>query len=182
MTIAVFDGRTIAADRSAFKAGFAVSSVTKLYEFKTGDFDLYFAGSGLLTDVGAVKDFLSGRDEHFFNALFESDDTTVDIGATYVDKLSDTVDCMLVIAKDVFTGKSLPNREVRVFQLNNSSRAVAAPMEYTIGSSEAQLAARAAMMAGADAVEALKIACDLTLISKVEYRDKSTYDAIHVFT
>lgn len=182
MTIAVFDGRTIAADRSAFKAGFAVSSTTKLYEFKTGNFDLYFVGSGLLTDVDTVKDFLSGRNEHFFKDLFEFDGTSVDIGATYVDKLSDTVDCMLVIAKDVFPEDSSHNREVRVFQLNNSSRAIVAPMQYTIGSSEAQLAARAAMMAGADAVEALKIACDLTLISKVEYRDKSTYDAIHVVT
>lgn len=182
MTIAVFDGRTIAADRGAFKAGFVVSSITKLYESKVSDFYLYFVGSGLLTDVDAVKDFLFGRHEHFFKRLFEFDGSSIDIGATYVDKLSDTVDCMLVVAKDVFPGESLQHREIKVFQLNNSSRAVVAPMQYTVGSSEAQLAARAAMMAGADAVEALKIACDLTLISKVEYRDKSTYDAIQVVT
>lgn len=173
MTLAIFDGVSLVADRSVYKDGFITNFTNKIRPINTDNVNGYFVGSGNITDIDIVYESLI-NDAITLNKLAEDEvHTSCQILSIDPSEIRDYIDCMLIISLNATS-------DYKVYQIDNSGRALPVYAPYAIGHRDAQLAARAAIAAGADALTALKIACDLTMISYISKGNFTTYDKITI--
>lgn len=165
MTIIVYKDNILASDRAEYMYGIVTGERQKVCKYTNGGMTYYVGVSGDTTTAAIVCDmirmFAESRHGDYIPHEFKL------IGneqATWVDR---------VIDAEVFSGiLVVTNEHVNIPAVFNLSKApYILPItsdEYAVGSEDAVIAARAAMMAGATAREAVKIACELTNIAQIK--------------
>lgn len=165
MTIIVFKDNILASDRAEYMYGIVTGERQKVCTFKNGEMTYFVGVSGDTATAAIVCDMVKSFSERRYSAYvphsFKLDDCERD---AWLSMLS---------TADVFSGiLVIVNEHVNipaVFNLSNAPYVLPVTSdEYAVGSEDAVIAARAAMMAGATAREAVKIACELTNIAQIK--------------
>lgn len=165
MTIIVYKDNILASDRAEYMYGIVTGTRQKFCKFVDGGMIYYVAVSGDTTTAAIVCDmikyFSGSRYDDYIPHQFKLKEVEQEM---WVNRLlnADTFSGVLIIV----------NKHVNVpavFNLSNAPYALPVTSdEYAVGSEDAVIAARAAMMAGASAREAVKIACELTNIAQIK--------------
>ena len=165
MTIIVYKDKILASDRAEYMYGIVTGERQKVCTFKNGEMTYFVGVSGDTATAAIVCDMVKSFSERRYGAYvphtFKLDDYERE---AWLGMLS---------TADVFSGiLIIVNEHVNIPAVFNlSSTPYALPVtsdEYAVGSEDAVIAARAAMMAGATAREAVKIACELTNIAQIK--------------
>lgn len=165
MTIIVYKDNILASDRAEYMYGIVTGERQKFCKYVEGGMTYYVAVSGDTATAAIVCDlikfFIETRYSDYIPHQFKFSDVERDIWANSLSN-ADTFSGILVITSRHI---NIP----AVFNLSNAPYALPVTSdEYAVGSEDAVIAARAAMMAGATAREAVKIACELTNIAQIK--------------
>lgn len=165
MTIIVYKDNILASDRAEYMYGIVTGTRQKFCKHVDGGMTYYIAVSGDTTTAAIVCDlikfFAGSRFDDYTPHQFKLKDVEQEM---WVNRLynADTFSGILIIVNEHI---NIP----AVFNLSNAPYALPVTSdEYAVGSEDAVIAARAAMMAGATAREAVKIACELTNIAQIK--------------
>ena len=165
MTIIVYKDNILASDRAEYMYGIVTGERLKICTFKNGSMTYRVAVSGDTASAAIICDII-----RTFVELRATEYTPHSFKFSELER-----NCWLDNCTDmpVFSGiLVITNEHVNlpaVFNLSNAPYALPVTSdEYAVGSEDAVIAARAAMMAGATAREAVKIACELTNIAQIK--------------
>ena len=165
MTIIVYKDNILASDRAEYMYGIVTGERQKFCKYVDGGMTYYIAVSGDTATAAIVCDtikfFAGSRYGDYTPHQFKFKDVEQEMWANRL------------IGVDTFSGiLIIVNKHINapaVFNLSNAPYALPVTSdEYAVGSEDAVIAARAAMMAGATAREAVKIACELTNIAQIK--------------
>ena len=165
MTIIVYKDNILASDRAEYMYGIVTGERSKICMFKYGSMTYHVGVSGDTASAALVCDLINGfmtrHPDNFTPYAFKFNPAERSLWA---DACSNT---------PVFSGiLVITNEHINlpaVYNLSNAPYALPVTSdEYAVGSEDAVIAARAAMMAGATAREAVKIACELTNIAQIK--------------
>ena len=165
MTIIVYKDNILASDRAEYMYGIVTGERLKICTFKYGSMTYRVGVSGDTASAAIVCDLIKG-----FMTRHPDDFTPHSFKFNPAEKSLWENACSNM---PVFSGiLVITNSHVNlpaVFNLSNAPYALPITSdEYAVGSEDAVIAARAAMMAGATAREAVKIACELTNIAQIK--------------
>ena len=165
MTIIVYKDNILASDRAEYMYGIVTGERSKICTFKYGSMTYHVGVSGDTASAALVCDLINGfmtrHPDNFTPHAFKFNPAERSL---WTDACGNT---------PVFSGiLVITNEHINlpaVYNLSNAPYALPVTSdEYAVGSEDAVIAARAAMMAGATAREAVKIACELTNIAQIK--------------
>lgn len=165
MTIIVYKDNILASDRAEYMYGIVTGARQKVCKYVEGGMTYYVAVSGDTTTAAIVCDlirfFAETRYSDYIPHQFKFKEVEQEIWTNRLFN-ADTFSGILIVTSEHV---NIP----AIFNLSNAPYALPVTSdEYAVGSEDAVIAARAAMMAGATAREAVKIACELTNIAQIK--------------
>lgn len=162
MTIFAWDGKTLVADRAEYKYGIIVNdNAKKIAFFDTGEVKVTIAGAGGVSNYLAILDFIKND----LSRLDKIDVANYQIAdkQAYLELFSGITDDeydIVVILTDVVSG------EQQAYYLGTKPFPLKVYPPYAGGHSETVLLAMGAMLAGATAEEAVKVAIRASAVSQ----------------
>nr|DAR25241.1 MAG TPA: hypothetical protein [Caudoviricetes sp.] len=164
MTIITYKEGILAADKAEYQYGIVTGNRRKVYKLDTGKTTYGWAFSGTSAEIAIVHDLLhvilSRRPGDELPHQFKFTDEEVEAWKSTVQGME--IFAGVLVIKRV--GFDIPC----LYALSSTPYALPITSdEYAIGMEAPVIAARAAMMAGADAVKAIEIACNLTNMAQM---------------
>lgn len=164
MTIIAYKEGILAADKAEYQYSIVTGNRKKVHKMSKGKFTYAWAFSGTSAEIAIVQDLLqtilSRRPGDELLHQFKFTDEEVEAWKSTVQGME--IFAGVLVIKRV--GFDIPC----LYALSNTPYALPVTSdEYAIGMEAPVIAARAAMMAGVDAVRAIEIACNLTNMAQM---------------
>lgn len=164
MTIIAYKAGVLAADKAEYQYGIVTGNRRKVHKMSKGKFTYAWAFSGTSAEIAIVHDLLqtilARRPGDELPHQFKFTDEEVEAWKSTVQGM-EIFAGVLVIKREGFDIPCL-------YALSNTPYALPVTSdEYAIGMEAPVIAARAAMMSGADAIRAIDISCKLTNMAQM---------------
>lgn len=165
MTIIAYKDGILAADKAEYQYGIVTGDRRKVYKMSKDKCTYGWAFSGTSAEIAIVHDLLqtilSRRPGDELPHQFKFTNEEVEAWKSTVQGMTEIFAGVLVIKR---VGFDIPC----LYALSNTPYALPITSnEYAIGMEAPVIAARAAMMAGADAIKAIEISCNLTNMAQM---------------
>jgi hypothetical protein len=164
MTIIAYKEGILAADKAEYQYSIVTGNRKKVHKMSKGEFTYAWAFSGTSAEIAIVQDLLqtilSRRPGDELPRQFKFTEEEAEAWKSTVQGME--IFAGVLVIKRV--GFDIPC----LYALSNTPYALPVTSdEYAIGMEAPVIAARAAMMAGVDAVRAIEIACNLTNMAQM---------------
>lgn len=164
MTIIVYKDNILAADKAEYQYSIVTGERKKVYKMSKGKYTYGWAFSGTSAEIAIVHDLLqtilSRRHDDDLPHQFKFTDEEAEAWKSTVQGME--IFAGVLVVKRV--GFDIPC----LYALSSTPYALPITSdEYAVGMESAVIAARAAMMAGADAAKAVEISCNLTNMAQM---------------